>query len=43
MKQLRKFGITRWAAYHGLIVLERADLIKVQRRAGCLPRVTILD
>jgi hypothetical protein len=43
MKQLRKFGITRWAVYHGLAVLEDAHLIEVERRTGRLPRVTILN
>jgi hypothetical protein len=43
MKQLRKFGITRWAVYHGLAALEDGHLIEVERRSGRLPRVTILD
>jgi|SRR6516165_2849044 len=43
MKQSRKFGITRWAVYHGLAALEDAHLIEVERRTGRLPRVTILN
>jgi hypothetical protein len=43
MKQLRKLGITRQAAYHGLDVLEAANLIGVERRHGCLPVVTIVN
>ena len=43
MKTLRKFGITRWAAYNGLDTLEKAHLIEVVRRPGLLPIVTVLD
>jgi hypothetical protein len=43
MKQLRKFGISRWAAYRALIALESVNLIEVERHAGRLPRVTIVN
>ena len=40
---LRNMGINRHACYRGLRVLEDAQLIHVERHAGRLPIVTILD
>ena len=37
------FGLDRNAKYRALEWLESADLISVQRKAGCAPVVTILD
>ena len=40
---LKNMGINRHACYRGLRVLENARLIHVERHAGRLPIVTILD
>jgi hypothetical protein len=39
---LREFGVDRHAGYRGLKALEMAGLVRVDRHAGRLPRVTIL-
>jgi hypothetical protein len=41
-KLLRDFGIDRQLMYRAFVALERAGLIKVERRAGLQPRVTII-
>ena len=41
--KLKSLGVGRKAAYAGLKHLEAARLITVERRDGCLSRVTILD
>ncbi len=38
-----QFGLDRNAKYRALEWLESADLISVQRKAGCAPVVTILE
>ena len=38
-----RFCLSRYASYRGLLDLERAKLVKVKRRPGCCPVVTILD
>jgi hypothetical protein len=39
----RQFGFSRDVGRHGLIVLERAGLVRVDRHRGRCPIVTILD
>jgi len=41
-KKLREMGVDRHAAYRGLKALEAAGLIKVERRSGRSPVVTII-
>jgi len=41
--KLESFGVTRQAGYAALKRLEAAKLITVDRRRGCLSRVTILE
>ncbi len=36
-------GVGRSAKSRALVELEQAGLVSVERRSGCLPRVTILD
>jgi hypothetical protein len=43
MSHLRKCGMSRWTVHRALDALEGAHLIRVERQAGCLPRVTIVD
>jgi len=40
---MKRFGVDRYAAYRGLKALENAGLVSVERHAGRLPVVTILD
>ena len=40
---LREMGVDRHAAYRGLVTLEEAGLISVERHPGRSPLVTILD
>jgi len=40
---LREMGVDRHAAYRGLVTLEKAGLISVERHPGRSPLVTILD
>jgi hypothetical protein len=40
---LQEFGVDRHAGYRGLQKLEHAGLVRVDRHAGRLPRVTILE
>ena len=40
---LRKMGIERHAGYRGLEALEAVDLIRVERRPGQSPMVTLLS
>lgn len=42
-KELRGWGVSRWSASRALAALEAADLIRVERQAGCLPKVVIVD
>jgi hypothetical protein len=42
-KQLRECGIDRQVMYRALVALESAGLVKVERRPGLQPRVTIID
>ena len=37
------FGLTRQSTYRALELMEDTGLIKVERRKGCAPRVTMLD
>jgi len=39
----RRFGLDRNAKYRALVWLERAGLVKVERKLGRAPVVTILD
>jgi hypothetical protein len=41
--ELRKWGVSKWSTRRALLALESANLISVERQAGCLPWVTILD
>ena len=43
MGKLQSLGVHRKAAYSALKRLEAVKLITVERRRGCLPRITILD
>lgn len=38
---LLRFGVKRLAGYRGLLALERAGLLSVERRRGRCPRVTL--
>ena len=42
-KKLNLFGVSRQAGYRALMALEKRGLVSVIRRAGCCPRVTILE
>jgi hypothetical protein len=42
-RTLLEFSVGRYAAYRGLLALERAGLVTVERRHGRLPRVTIVE
>jgi hypothetical protein len=42
LKTLRRFGLSRWAVYHGLRHLQTAGLVRVERPAGQRLVVTIL-
>jgi hypothetical protein len=42
LKTLRRFGLSRWAVYHGLRYLQAAGLVRVERPAGQRLVVTIL-
>jgi len=39
---LAMFGLNRFAFYRGLAALERRGLVKVERRRGSMPRVTLV-
>jgi hypothetical protein len=41
--RLRELGVDRHAGYRALDALEKAELVKVVRRPGRLPTVTLLD
>lgn len=41
-KLLRNFGLNRWAGYRALNALESAGLVKVNRRRGRCPEVTLV-
>jgi hypothetical protein len=41
-KMLARFGITRQAGYRGLLALERANLVGVDRCRGRCPRVSLV-
>ena len=43
MLRLRELGVTRWSAYRALRALEGATLVCVERHAGRLARVIVLD
>ncbi|MBF0497146.1 MAG: helix-turn-helix transcriptional regulator [Deltaproteobacteria bacterium] len=38
----KQFGISRYAAYHGLVALEQAGLITVTRKPGKAAEVTVI-
>ncbi len=40
---LERFGVSRKAGYRGLLALEQAGLVKVERHRGRCPRVTVLS
>ena len=40
---LAEFGVNRFAFYRGLAALERRGLVKVERRRGSMPRITLVD
>jgi hypothetical protein len=42
-ERLKNWGVSRWAAYRALRSMERAGLVSVERHAGRLARVTILE
>jgi hypothetical protein len=42
-QELREWGVSKWSVRRALDALEAANLIRVERQAGCLPRVTIVD
>ena len=42
-KTLRMFGVQPDASRRGLVELERAGLVCVERSSGCSPRVTLLE
>lgn len=39
----RRFGLSRYIGAHGIDVLEKAGLVRVQRHRGRSPVVTLLD
>lgn len=39
----RDLGVRRHTAYRGLVALEKAELVSVNRKPGCTPTVTVLD
>ena len=43
ISQLSLLGVSRYAAYRGLIALEAAKLVAVRRHQGRKPLVTLLD
>jgi hypothetical protein len=42
-KLFRGFGLSRYVVSRGLMLLEQAELIRVQRESGKAPTVTIID
>jgi hypothetical protein len=42
MHLMRSMGVERSSVYRGLLALEAAGLVRVVRRQGCTPQVTIL-
>ena len=42
-KTLARLGIVRKTAYRGLTALEEADLVRVERRRGRCPMVTVVE
>jgi hypothetical protein len=41
--RMAEFGLNRFAFYRGLAALEWRGLVRVERRRGAMPRITLVD